>query len=79
MSILMSAVFLSRSKVNLATEEIWEWSGATWTQRPVDSAPAGRYRAAVAFDAARHEMVTFGGRDQSWGYITSTQRWRYRR
>ncbi|MBL8951720.1 MAG: hypothetical protein JNK82_13140 [Myxococcaceae bacterium] len=44
---------------------IWEYDGATWAQvlEPVPSAPP-RYFAGVTYDAARQQVVVFGG---SWG------------
>jgi hypothetical protein len=44
-------------------EDLWEWNGATWTQRPVDAPPSANYRSATAYDAARHETLLFGGRN----------------
>jgi hypothetical protein len=40
--------------------DTWEWNGARWTQRMV-AGPSGRYNHAMAYDAARHATVLFGG------------------
>ncbi len=49
-------------------EDLWDWDGDKWTQRAVDaaSAPLPHYKQAVAYDSARHQIFTFGGRDQSF-------------
>lgn len=41
--------------------DTWEWNGTSWTQRPEDLAPARRTDTNVAYDAARDEVVLFGG------------------
>jgi hypothetical protein len=45
--------------------DLWEWSGTEWTQRPIDMTgfpDTPPYRAATAYDAARHDLVMFGGK-----------------
>lgn len=57
--------------------DTWEWSGTAWSQRPV-CGPGARFRAAMAYDAARGECVLFGGFDgttslgDTWVYDGTT-------
>ena len=60
------------------TEDLWEWSGTTWTQRPLDASVTDKYRGSVTYDAARHGLVTFGGRDNNVGTTGTTQLIQYR-
>jgi hypothetical protein len=40
--------------------QTWEWDGGEWSEGP-DTAPTGRLRAAMAYDADRGKIVLFGG------------------
>lgn len=45
--------------------ELWTWDGTAWTQQivsPPQAEPEPRSDAALAYDAARDQMVLFGGR-----------------
>ncbi len=42
-------------------DDQWEWDGVDWRQVSPSPRPAGRMRAAAAFDAARGQLVLFGG------------------
>ena len=60
-------------------EDLWEWSGSQWTPRTIDNPPPSAYRAAVAFDPARHALFLFGGREGSGDTeITETRMIQYR-
>lgn len=41
--------------------DTWEWDGTDWTRKSGAAAPPARDGAAMAYDAARKEMVLFGG------------------
>ncbi len=41
--------------------DTWTWDGATWSERRVSPAPPARTGAVAAFDAARSDVVLFGG------------------
>jgi hypothetical protein len=41
--------------------DTWEWNGSTWTERLSAKVPPARYGHAMAYDAARNEVVLFGG------------------
>ncbi|HET8542665.1 MAG TPA: kelch repeat-containing protein [Anaeromyxobacter sp.] len=44
------------------SNELWEWDGATWTQRPTSGGPPQkRNRAGLAYDALQNVLVLFGG------------------
>ncbi|MGE5183617.1 MAG: DUF4215 domain-containing protein [Acidobacteriota bacterium] len=43
-------------------EDLWDWNGSVWTQRVLQSTIQTRYHRSTAYDAANHEVVTFGGR-----------------
>ena len=64
----------------LASEDLWEWSGTRWTQRAIDASVAlpSKYRVAVAYDAARTGLVTFGGRTTTFAATGVTQLIQYR-
>jgi hypothetical protein len=44
-----------------ASSDTWLFDGDTWSLLPTAHAPAGRQRAALAYDAARARVVLFGG------------------
>jgi hypothetical protein len=44
-----------------AASQTWSWDGANWTQKVLAVNPTARYAAAMAFDAARQQMILFGG------------------
>lgn len=44
-----------------ALDDTWTWDGKGWIQRHPATSPAPRHDAAMAYDAARHEVVLFGG------------------
>jgi hypothetical protein len=44
----------------VASAETWEWDGVSWALRP-GAGPSARSNAAMAYDAARHTMLLFGG------------------
>jgi cysteine-rich repeat protein len=62
--------------------DTWVWNGSTWAQRVVAVAPPARHDHALTYDAARGEVVLFGGRTSSadlsdtwvWNGSTWTQR-----
>jgi Galactose oxidase, central domain len=57
-------------------DDTWTWDGATWTkQTPASSPPARDYIAVdMAFDAARSQVVLFGGSGAS-GLLNDTWTW----
>ncbi|MBI3847856.1 MAG: IPT/TIG domain-containing protein [Planctomycetes bacterium] len=55
-------------------DETWEWDGRIWTQRFPSIHPTPRMFTALAFDAARHRTVLFGGHDAS-GIRNDTWEW----
>ena len=64
-----------------AVNETWVWNGTTWTRRNV-TAPPARANHVLAFDAARGEVMLFGGLSTSttayndtWAWNGATQTW----
>lgn len=56
--------------------DTWVWNGTSWTQRFPLHSPAPRYKPAMAYDAARGEVVLFGGGNFSTGqYFADTWVW----
>lgn len=58
--------------------DTWAWDGEAWTQLATgcgSSCPAARQGHAMAFDAARNQVVLFGGRDASAGDLADTWVW----
>jgi len=45
----------------IALNDTWEYDGTTWTQVNTPASPIGRWAHAMAYDAARHRVVLFGG------------------
>jgi hypothetical protein len=41
--------------------DTWEWDGSSWSQKSSAAAPSPRYSATMTYDAARNEIVLFGG------------------
>jgi cysteine-rich repeat protein len=62
---------------SLAGEDLWEWNGARWNQRQVVGTIKPRYREAVAYDRAHHELVVFAGQDNLGNTTQQTQRLAY--
>jgi cysteine-rich repeat protein len=56
------------------SEDLWEWNGSTWTNRSYVNPNGQVYRAATAWDAARHQLLLFGGKN----YQTNFQLLQYR-
>ena len=48
--------------------DTWVWDGNNWMQKSPASSPAARNYHAMAYDAARGQVVLFGGRDMSTSY-----------
>ncbi len=46
---------------NITLNDTWVWNGTTWTQKNPPSSPGARFGQIMAFDAARSEVVLFGG------------------
>jgi cysteine-rich repeat protein len=59
-------------------EDLWEWDGDGWQQRGLPSTVTPVYRAAVAYDALRHQLVVFGGRDAGGRPSSATRLVQYR-
>lgn len=45
----------------LGLTDMWAWNGETWTQLHPAHMPLSRSDAAIAYDAATHQVVLFGG------------------
>jgi hypothetical protein len=41
--------------------DTWTWDGSTWTKQAPATHPSARYFASMAYDAATHTIVLFGG------------------
>lgn len=56
--------------------DTWSWDGtvAAWTKMAPETSPSPRHGHAMAYDAARGEVVLFGGRDGS-GVLADTWTW----
>jgi hypothetical protein len=48
--------------------DTWTWDGTTWTEQQPPTSPAARNGMVTAFDAARGEVVGFGGHDGTVAY-----------
>lgn len=56
------AEFLNNG-INFLLSDTWTWDGTDWTQKNPVTVPPARYFSASAYDAARHQVVLFGGVD----------------
>ncbi len=56
------------------TDQTWEWDGntMTWAQFTPATRPAARGQHAMAYDAARKQVVLFGGLNSSFGGLNDT-------
>ena len=54
--------------------DTWTWDGTDWTQLSPAHSPSSRLSMGMAFDAARHEVVLFGGRSIA-GDVADTWIW----
>jgi hypothetical protein len=54
--------------------DTWEWNGSGWTSLAPASAPAPRYKAAMAGDTDRNRVVMFGGQSPN-GELQDTWEW----
>jgi hypothetical protein len=52
--------------------DTWIWDGASWTEQHPAHSPAPRADFGMAYDAARHQVVLFGGDD---GYTVFNDTW----
>ena len=53
---------LSSGNVGSLLDDTWVWDGTHWSQKIPTTSPSARIEHAIAFDAAREEIVMFGGR-----------------
>jgi hypothetical protein len=52
--------------------DTWTWDGTSWTRQHPAHSPSARANYAMAYDAARNQVVLFGGED---GYTTFDDTW----
>src|SRR5207245_2077243 len=52
----------------------WTWNGSTWTKQSPVTRPPARTAHAMAYDAARGQVVIFGGAGPS-GFLNDTWVW----
>lgn len=55
--------------------DTWEWNGQNWALRTPTLAPEARREYAMAYDAARHATVVFGGMPGRSGLLGDTWTW----
>jgi hypothetical protein len=58
-----------------ALDDTWVWDGAAWSQRVMSVHPDVREQAAMAYDAAHHRLVLFGGVDTDGTPYNDTWTW----
>jgi hypothetical protein len=59
-SLRQQAIVVLESESGSPTQT-WSWDGSTWTQKMLAVNPPPRFAAGMAFDAARQQMILFGG------------------
>ncbi|MBI3663134.1 MAG: hypothetical protein HY234_08815 [Acidobacteria bacterium] len=57
--------------------DTWVWDGANWTQKSPSTSPSGTGSQAMAYDAARQQVVMFGGAvgDNVFNTVISSDTW----
>jgi hypothetical protein len=55
--------------------DTWIWNGSTWSGALPVTAPSQRFAGAMADDAARGELVLFGGHDYRYALLSDTWVW----
>jgi hypothetical protein len=57
--------------------DTWTWDGSTWTRHPQspENSPPARYQTTMAYDAARGEVVMFGGGGRDGSSLGDTWTW----
>lgn len=55
--------------------DTWTWDGTDWTERFPPVSPPPRQFSGIAYDAARAEVVLFGGANASGGALADTWTW----
>ena len=58
-----------------SSEQTWVWDGTNWTQRFPKTTPPARTGAALSYDAARGQVVMFGGMDTNTLRFYPTDTW----
>src|SRR5690606_21172079 len=57
-------------------DQLWSFDGTAW-RKSTAPAPPGRIEHMLAYDAARDELVLYGGNDAGGDELTSTETWLY--
>ena len=55
--------------------DTWVWDGTNWTQKSPANSPTPRYQHTMAYDAARGQLVLFGGLQCCWSSVGDTWVW----
>jgi hypothetical protein len=55
--------------------QTWTWNGTTWTQKHPDISPPDRGASGMAYDAATHQVVLFGGEGHGVSTLGDTWTW----
>jgi len=58
-----------------AQGDTWIWDGSQWTQRFPGTSPPPRYGHGIVYDAARQQVVMFGGRNEAGTVFNDTWVW----
>jgi hypothetical protein len=65
----------NREGSDLVRKDTWTWDGTTWTKHHSAVSPIGRTDTSMAYDAARQQVVLFGGSDPGGGSTDQTWTW----
>ncbi len=68
------AFFSPAAECDLPLNDTWAWNGSSWSRKTPATVPAPRVGHALAYDAARGQVVLFGGWGPS-GYLSDTWVW----
>lgn len=55
--------------------DTWEWDGTVWNLKSPVNSPSARRNSAMAYDAAHHQIVLFGGYNNDTGLLNDTWVW----
>ncbi len=69
-------LFGGRSEDDDELQDTWEWDGASWSEAATSAgAPPARRAHALAYDAAREQVVLFGGLGEGDDELSDTWTW----
>jgi hypothetical protein len=73
--VLFGGYLAPRSGPDFTLDDTWTWNGSTWTQEHPGTTPPARWSPGLAYDAARRQVVLFGGSESEAATLGDTWTW----